>query len=411
MKIILLQGECPYPPKYGPHHHSLAVIRMLIKLNNLVTIIAYAKNNEETLRWNQFKAKFPQLNGIYRMPQTRGFKLLVASIFSVLQGFLPVTAKCSIAPLKLVLANTPKLGDADLIIADRYLVLGAINLWPNTAKLFLPHDAYSLAAERGLMWALSLGERLLWFRRYLGYRNMEKYASRVFDLIVPVSAVDLNHWKARHQNCKYECLPIAVEPNFLKKETQLNSTNNHLLIHGLFHFEAKCVQLLCFLEHIYPRLLEIFPNLSVTLWSPKLHKGLKRILLNFPKIKIQGWVDNYKEMLLSATVYYYPMAQSSGVQTKLLEAMALGLPCVASSETLSALEINNYSSHSLQPAYSVSNVDDTFNALCLLLSNKVLRQELGDNAKRLVQEHYTLNVLASKLAKILANCVALDKSV
>jgi len=56
------------------------------------------------------------------------------------------------------------------------------------------------------------------------------------------------------------------------------------------------------------------------------------------KVRVTGWVDDIREMYAASRVFVAPMRIGSGLQNKLLEAMAMGLPCITSPLANNALK-------------------------------------------------------------------------
>ena len=50
-----------------------------------------------------------------------------------------------------------------------------------------------------------------------------------------------------------------------------------------------------------------------------------------PQVVVSGWVKDIRVSYASARIFVAPMQIGTGLQNKLLEAMAMGLPCITSS--------------------------------------------------------------------------------
>lgn len=397
MKILLLQGECPYPPIKGPHTHSMGVIRCLLEQNDTeLTVFGYVDGEKDKARWDKFTNDFGSVN--VQITQTRSGLLLKAfSLIALLTGSLPVVAICPKKPIiELVRSLNGK--KFDFVMLDRYLTFFDLAIL-EAKKVFLPHDAYSLAAKRGMKWTTKLKEYQLWFRRWILYRNMEIKAMRRYDLVCPVSCVDANVFRRYGGFADVKTLPITIDPKYFEPSAALETERPVLLIHGLYQFEAKCVQLVEFLQKDYPRLVTDFPDLTVKIWAKERHITLENELVNHPEIECVSWVDDYRSMLANATVYYYPMAQCSGVQTKLLEAMAVGLPVVAAPEVLDPILGCEYQGQEI--AIRASEGSDAIGAISAFIRSKNLRRRYSNNARNFIIQHHSREAVSVKLARII----------
>lgn len=80
-----------------------------------------------------------------------------------------------------------------------------------------------------------------------------------------------------------------------------------------------------------PKVWEKNKNISVAISgaSPK-----KRILsLASEKVKIIGWTDDIRDNYKAAKIFIAPLQIGTGLQNKLLQAMAMKLPCIVSELT------------------------------------------------------------------------------
>ena len=81
---------------------------------------------------------------------------------------------------------------------------------------------------------------------------------------------------------------------------------------------------------------------------------------------------------------------------KLLQYMAIGIPCIASpvgiNSTLIREGINGY---------LASSEDEWFEKLEILIKNRILRRSMGVNGRKLIEEKYSLKVSAPKLIKLI----------
>jgi glycosyltransferase involved in cell wall biosynthesis len=93
-----------------------------------------------------------------------------------------------------------------------------------------------------------------------------------------------------------------------------------------------------------------------------------------------------------AGVYVSPLASGAGRVTRLLEALALGTPVVASPASLSRLD-DVAPGHHVMTAVSDAEITD---AVCLLLREAVVGATLARNARALVEQRRTWRTVAER---------------
>jgi glycosyltransferase involved in cell wall biosynthesis len=107
-------------------------------------------------------------------------------------------------------------------------------------------------------------------------------------------------------------------------------------------------------------------------------------LAALPGVRVLGFVESISEELVASTVAIVPMRCGTGMQTKIVEAMASGTPVVITSEGLGSLEFKD--------GYHVSLADgkDCFaQAVIRLLTDKDAAREMAGNARREVDRNYS----------------------
>lgn len=107
-----------------------------------------------------------------------------------------------------------------------------------------------------------------------------------------------------------------------------------------------------------------------------------------------GDVDNAHDFLLNGRLQFIPLLSGSGIRIKIVEAMSMGMPVVA---TEIAAEGSG-----LTPGvhYLEGNKAESFaEAVNALYNNPQERQRLSENAISFAQTHYNLNTIAEELLR------------
>jgi glycosyltransferase involved in cell wall biosynthesis len=120
-----------------------------------------------------------------------------------------------------------------------------------------------------------------------------------------------------------------------------------------------------------------------------------------PGITVTGTVEDVKPFLERATVFVAPVRMGEGIKSKVLEALAMGLPVVATRRSLRGLEAVP------DRDLLVADTPTQFAAQVLrLLDSPDLRQELSDRGLALVRCRYEWTSLAPELGKIYEEALA-----
>jgi glycosyltransferase involved in cell wall biosynthesis len=111
--------------------------------------------------------------------------------------------------------------------------------------------------------------------------------------------------------------------------------------------------------------------------------SIKQKYESLKEVRFAGFVDDFKKALRENTVFLAPIAYGTGIKTKIVEAMALGLPVVTNSIGAEGLAVEN--------GYHMF-VEDDYQKLAgifdRLHTDEILRKSIGHNARRLIKENY-----------------------
>lgn len=149
-------------------------------------------------------------------------------------------------------------------------------------------------------------------------------------------------------------------------------------------------------HHILPLLKKEKPDVKLTLAGSSPHKRVKQ-LAKIPGVEVLGWVNDIRDAYASAKVFIAPMQIGTGLQNKLLEAMAMEIPCVTSS--LANRSLNARKDVEILVGDSPAEYAEH---ILNLLDNPSLRTELGKAGKDFVSTHYSWEHSVSQLEKVMA---------
>ena len=118
-------------------------------------------------------------------------------------------------------------------------------------------------------------------------------------------------------------------------------------------------------------------------------------------VSISGWVDDIRDAYRNAKIFVAPIFAGTGQQNKILEAMAIGLPCITTTQ------VNNAIVAKPEKEVIIANNPTEFAiAITRLLNDRSHYENIQKNARRFVQNNYswkehvdTLNELMQSTTK------------
>jgi polysaccharide biosynthesis protein PslH len=115
---------------------------------------------------------------------------------------------------------------------------------------------------------------------------------------------------------------------------------------------------------------------------------------NLPSsIEITGWVDDIRESYARGRIFIAPMFIGTGLQNKLLEAMAQALPCITTPLANNALKAN------VTQVVLAETKEEFVNAIEILLNEEKHAKEIGINGCSYIKENYDWKSITAKLSQ------------
>jgi sugar transferase (PEP-CTERM/EpsH1 system associated) len=118
--------------------------------------------------------------------------------------------------------------------------------------------------------------------------------------------------------------------------------------------------------------------------------------LESERVEVSGWVPDIRDAYARSSVFIAPMIMGSGLQNKLLEAMAMGLPCITTPLANRALGADP------DEAVLIGRSKEVLAERILeALQDPELRKGLAEKGRRFVEDHYDLEVIGDRFERIL----------
>jgi glycosyltransferase involved in cell wall biosynthesis len=130
---------------------------------------------------------------------------------------------------------------------------------------------------------------------------------------------------------------------------------------------------------------------------------LKLSLAHSDRVRVLGHRDDVPELLAASDLFVFPSLYE-GLGGAIIEAMALGIPIVAS-RIPAIMEVAHEGANAL--LVPAGQPEPLAAAICTLLENKTMRQAFGEHGRRLFLERYTLEQSARGMAELFYHVIGL----
>ena len=264
-----------------------------------------------------------------------------------------------------------------------------------TPKVLDFQDALSKNIERRMDKAGLFWRRVLHFE-FKMVRSCEYDAFDIFDAFTIISAADRDVIPHR-RSPEITVVPNGIDTSYFAPDTAA-AKNYDVVFCGNMKYPPNVDAAKYLVKDIMPRVWERHPEARVLISGTNPAKEVKR--LAGERVVITGRVDDIRRSYAQSRVFVAPMRMGSGMQNKLLEAMAMHLPCVTTKIASDALGTEQ-GLHLLVG----QNADDVAQKICQLLGDEEFACQIADNGLAFVRQNFSWRrsdeVLESVLSKAL----------
>lgn len=198
---------------------------------------------------------------------------------------------------------------------------------------------------------------------------------------------------------------LTIIPNGLdlsKYERRLKPKTlipNSIVFNGSVTFDANYDAVHFFIYQIFPLIQLVVPDVSFTITGST--NGVEVSALKQKGVSFSGYVDDIIHFIRNYQICICPIRKGGGSRLKILEAMALGIPVVATSKGAEGLEVQHE-----QHLLIADTAEEFALQIIRLLKNPEFCTKLAENGRRLVEEKYNWEAVMPKFLEVIDNLVA-----
>ena len=225
------------------------------------------------------------------------------------------------------------------------------------------------------------------YKRVKLYEEMiAKRASRCF----VVSEVDKNEIKANG----VDVIPLGINTKEFFKNSEI-FFGSSIIFTGNMNYKPNIEAVLWFYQYCWNRVKLASPDINWIIAGNHPSSEITHLSLD-PRIIITGHVESMGALIRGAIISIAPMQSGSGMQFKILEAMACGIPVVTTQ-----LGLGDIKARLGKDVLVADSPDEFAKKVVELISSEELRAKTGNLGWLYVQEHHTWEKINSSFEKAL----------
>jgi len=226
------------------------------------------------------------------------------------------------------------------------------------------------------------------------YQALKRYEKNVFSYFTnKIIITNIDRDLIPHPQKQY----IHVVPNgvdFEKFSYKRKAKQYDLIFAGNMSYPPNVDAVLFLVKSIFPKLLKKLPKLTLCICGINPTPGIRA--LESENIHVTGWVDDISDYYAQSKIFIAPMRLGTGLQNKLLEAMAMKMPCITSPLAGKPLEAAQQN----KDIMICHTINDYVESVCKLLTDKLLYKTIAQNGYEFVKAHYDWEEVGKRLEEI-----------
>lgn len=349
MNILFLSHRIPFPPNKGDKIRSFQEIKYLGSQHNLY--LAFLVDDERDLQYlaevGQYCAAFdydvinPRWQKLKSLPfLTTGKPLSIPYFYSdKLQRAIDKRIKESRIDA-IVCFSSPM---AEYVFINEEYRAGN---W-NGIRLIM--DFVDVDSDKWRIYADFCGFPRSFIYRREG-RRLQEYERRVgeaFDVSIFVSDKEVELFHTFCPTADAIAVSNGVDTDYfatvndLRRKRSLEQSNRTILFMGAMDYFPNEDAVIYFADEIWPLVRHDLPDALFMIVGSKPSARLQALSSRKDGITVNGYVPDVRPFLADASVFVAPLRIARGVQNKVLEALAAGVPVVARPEAVQGITGHN----------------------------------------------------------------------
>jgi polysaccharide biosynthesis protein PslH len=391
VRILFLAQRVPYPPNRGDKIPTYHYVRHLAQKHE-VTVACLADGQNDLANADGLRSLVHAVDAV-----TLSISRARLRAVSALAGCRPLTVAYFDEPeLRDRVEQRIKGGQVDAAVVFSSGMAQFVEAFDDLPRIIQFAD---LDSQKWLQYGAMSRPPRSWvyrseWKRLLRY---ERHIAGTFTHSLVCAPRESDDFRRLIPEAEVECLPNGVDLDYFQPQPDVDRVPNSLVFTGVMNYRPNIDGVTWFCRDVLPRIREQVPDVTFTICGSSPDRSV-RALTNEPGVTVTGAVDDVRRYLAKSTVAVVPLRIARGIQNKLLEAMAMGLPTVATQAARAGIDA--------QAGRDLLVADDATEfaaAVVKLLSDHTTRQMISRSGRAAVEAGYRWDHTLNRLDDIVTS--------
>jgi polysaccharide biosynthesis protein PslH len=253
---------------------------------------------------------------------------------------------------------------------------------------------YQDVFSQGLFRRLVVGPWYLKFLLRMEFQRVKKYEHDIFDCFQKKTIISIPDQKLipHPKRDEITVIPNGVDFSYFRPMKEEKSYD--VIFSGNMGYPPNINGALFLVNQIMPFVWQELPGVKVVIAGANPAQSVYGLASE--RVEVTGWVEDMRTYYNQSRVFAAPMQIGTGLQNKVLEAMAMGLPCITSHLANKALGAEDG-----MEVLIGSDPENYAQLIISLLNDTAYRQKIADGGHRYVTGRFQWSIVCSRLEAVI----------
>jgi glycosyltransferase involved in cell wall biosynthesis len=261
-------------------------------------------------------------------------------------------------------------------------------------KILISEDCRTLYMKRSFEGSTSLIQKSVRFWEVLKLKKYEPEILNHFDTISLVTKEDMRAMSSLNKDVRIRLITNGVDTDLFSPPED-NAERTGLIFTGKLSVYSNTMMAIKIAKEIMPRVHAEFPDVKLSIVGANAPKSVRELENDF--VKVYSDVKDISEYYRKALIFIHPHEAATGIQNKLLEAMSAELAVVTTPTGIQGV-IGKHEEHFMISRTTEEMIQNTLR----ILRDKELAKKLAKNARKLMLETHTWQVVFNQIDEVMA---------
>ncbi len=398
MKILIIAQRCPYPPNKGEKIRTFHQLKYFNECGHDVILASPYEDDSDQKYFDELK-KHHCLNVVSTKLSTKPFRLISGMLknkaLSISNFYSPnlqseIDDILSSQEIDVIFCSASSVSEY-IFRSKTYPRLKPL---PKLIMDFMDVDSDKWAQyEKSHQWPLSA----IYARESRLIAAAEANIVKTFEHCLLITQTEVDLFQTIHGNVKnLIAIENGLDTNTFYPPTNLRQTTDpYFLFAGVMDYAPNIDAVMWFIDLVWPDVKKKWPNAKFCIAGMNPSEKIKKLRLK-EGIEVTGFVDDIKPFFDKTNIFIAPFRIARGVQNKVLQAFACGLPVIATSMGAEGIRYN-----ADKDILLAGTPEQFINRIEQLISDKKFYDCISNNALKNIVNNYSWESILQPLKTLL----------